>query len=83
MENDMLDFGHLVEGTVEKDPMTGKLVIRVDNGDGIGYTFDPQEALAAYVGQEVRLTLATFDTLDRLAALVNDGKNVMVGRGPV
>jgi hypothetical protein len=78
-----MDIGHLIEGIVEQDPMTDRFVIRVDNEDGTVSVFDVQEALAAYAGQEVRLTLASFQTLDHLAALVGDGKDVVVGRGPV
>lgn len=78
-----MDFGHLVEGTVEQDPMTERCIIRVDNGDGTVTLFDVQEVLEKYVTQEVRLTLATFDTLDLLANLVEDGKDALVGQSPV
>jgi len=78
-----MDFGHLIEGVVEQDPMSDRFVIRVDNDDGTVSTFDIQEALAKYVGQDVRLTLATLQTLDMLATMAEGGNDVLVGHGPV
>lgn len=65
-------FGHLIEGTVEQDPMTDRLVIRTVDADGNPVTFEPEKALAALVGQEVRFTLASFDQLTKLAQLVEE-----------
>lgn len=66
-----LDMGHLVEGTVELDPVTGRHVVRTSGG-----VFDIQEVLAKYLGKTVRLTLADFDTLQRLADLIQNGAQV-------
>jgi len=63
-------MGHLIEGVVEQDPMTERYVIRTEDAQGHPVSFDVQEALAKVNGQEVRLTLATFESLERLAALV-------------
>lgn len=65
-----MDMGHLIEGVVEQDPMTDRFVIRTEDAKGKPVTFDLQEALAKYKGQEVRLTLASFENLQKLAALV-------------
>jgi len=67
-----MDLGHLIEGVVEQDPMTDRYVIRTEDAQGRPKVFDPQEALAGYVGKEVRFTLATFENLSRLAALVEE-----------
>lgn len=68
----MMDMGHLIEGVVEQDPMTDRYVIRTEDAKGKPVTFDLQTALAKYKGQEVRLTLASFENLQKLAALVEE-----------
>lgn len=68
-----LDFGHLVEGIIELDPLTGRYVISSRDDQGRVVTFDPQRALEAYKGQEVRFTLASFENLNKLARLVEEG----------
>jgi hypothetical protein len=68
-----MDFGYLIEGVVEQDPLTDRYVIKVDKGDGTVAQFDIQEALARYKGQEVRLTLASFSDINALAAMVEQG----------
>lgn len=67
-----MDLGHLIEGVIEQDPMTDRYVIRTEDAQGRPKIFDPQEAMAKYVGKEVRLTLATFENLARLAAMVEE-----------
>lgn len=80
-----LDIGYLVEGTVERDPMTDRVTIRTVDADGKPIDFDPSQALAHYVGKEVRFTLASFETLDRLAELakVEEGGAVPLVGVPV
>jgi hypothetical protein len=78
-----MDFGYLIEGVVEQDPVTDRFVIRMDNDDGTVSMFDVQEALARYNGQEVRMTLATLQTLAMLVTMAEGGNDVVVGRGPV
>jgi hypothetical protein len=63
-------LGHLIEGTIEQDPMTDRYNIRTVDADGNPVTFDVQDALAALAGKEVRFTLVTFENLARLAELV-------------
>ena len=58
-------MGHLVEGVVEQDPMTDRYTIRTEQG-----SFDIQETLAKYKGKPVRLTLVDFETLRKLAEMV-------------
>lgn len=72
-----MKLGHLIEGVVEQDPLTDRYVIQTVDSDGNPVTFDPEKALAALLGQEVRLTLASFDALAQLAALVEDSDRVM------
>lgn len=62
--------------------MSDRFVIRTVDSDGNPVVFDVQDALAKLVGQEVRLTLASFESLAKLAAIVerqvlddNDGQN--------
>lgn len=68
-----MDFGYLVEGVIEQDPLSDRYVIKVDNGDGTVTQFDIQAALARYKGQEVRLTLASFADISALASMVEQG----------
>jgi len=63
-------MGYLIEGTVEQDPMTDKIVIRTTDAQGRPVSFDPMEAFAKLRGQEVRFTLVSFANLSRLAAMV-------------
>jgi isochorismate hydrolase len=65
-------MGHLVEGVVEQDPMTDRYVIRAEGHDGKAIIFDLQEALAAFNGKEVRVTLNSFENLSKLAQMVEE-----------
>jgi hypothetical protein len=69
---DPLNFGHLIEGVVEQDPITDRYVIRTEDAQGHPVSFDVQEALAKFKGKEVRLTLASFENLERLAKMVEE-----------
>lgn len=83
MSQNPLDLGHLVEGIIEQDPMTDRFVIRTYDSEGKPYTFDPQEAFGKLVGKEVRFTLASFENLAKLAALVEgQGTGVVHGIFP-
>jgi len=63
------NMGHLVEGVVEQDPITDQFTIRTPEGT----TFDVQKALGELKGQAVRFTLVSFETLQRLAEMVEKG----------
>lgn len=67
---DPLQLGHLIEGVVEQDPMTDRYVIHTQDPQGRPVTVDIQALLAKFNGQEVRLTLASFENLAKLAQLV-------------
>jgi hypothetical protein len=69
-----MDLGYLVEGVVEQDPLSDRYVLKVEKGDGTVSQFDIQEALARYKGQEVRLTLASFESINALAEMVEKGE---------
>jgi len=59
-------LGHLIEGAVERDPVTDRWRIRTSPSE----TFDVQDALSKFEGKDVRFTLISFDQLAKLAALV-------------
>ncbi len=67
-----LDLGHVKEGVVEIDPMSGRMVLRSETPNGFEY-FDVQEALTKYDGQEVRVVIVPFSTINRVAELVENG----------
>ncbi len=52
--------------------------------DGRPYTWSLVEALAKYEGQEVRVVIVTFDTINKVAELVAQGglkiEDTMVGK---
>ena len=62
-------LGHLIEGTIEQDPMTDRYNIRTVNAQGQPETFDVQAALATLAGKEVRFTLVSLENLAKLAGL--------------
>ncbi len=65
-----MKFGHLIEGTVEQDPLSDRYVLRTVDAKGQHRTVDVQDLLAEFKGKEVRLTLASFENLAELAKLV-------------
>jgi len=67
------DYGYLVEGTVEENPATGALTIRTEK-DGCAFNFNPLDALRAYQGQEVRLTLVSHATMAHLQKLLEEAQ---------
>jgi hypothetical protein len=74
MQYSNMDFGHLVEGTIEQDPLTNLYGIRVPQKDGSVTVFDVQDALAKLAGQEVRFTLVSFETLEKVAKMVEEAE---------
>jgi hypothetical protein len=72
MTTEDLDYGHVKEGVVEIDPMTGRMTIRSEANGGFEH-FDVQEALTKYRGEMVRVVIAPFSTINRLAQLVENG----------
>jgi citrate lyase gamma subunit len=66
-----MDLGIMVEGVVELDPMTGRMVLRIQQDDGSNVFLDIQEQLAKQVGKEVRFILTPMTSIYELAKLVN------------
>ncbi len=62
-------LGHIVEGRVEQDPLTGRYQVMSIGRDGKARVADLQDLVAPYLGKEVRLTLASFENLEQLARL--------------
>lgn len=73
MDDDKLDLGHVKEGVVELDPMTGHWVLRCPTGDGGYEYFDVQAALEGYRNEDVRLVLVSVATIRRVEQMVNSG----------
>lgn len=67
-----LDLGYIREGTVEIDPLTGRMVIRTTTTEGYEY-LDVQEALTKYEGQDVRVVIVPCSTINKVADLVESG----------
>ncbi len=61
-------LGTLLEGVIERDPLTGDYHLVTEEG-GVAKIHTMQELLAKYDGKEVRLTLASFEDLEQLAEL--------------
>lgn len=67
------DFGHLVEGVVEQDPMSDRYVIRHEVPGGVE-VFDVQETLKRYKGTQVRVIVVSLEAVERVAKLVAEGE---------
>ena len=68
-----MDLGILVEGVVELDPMSGRMVLRVQQQDGSNTFVDVQEQLERYQGEEVRFILTPQRSISELARMVESG----------
>lgn len=69
-----MDLGTLVEGVVELDPMSGRMVLRVQQPDGSNTFLDVQEQLERYKGEEVRFIMTPLKTIAELQRLVESGE---------
>jgi len=65
-------LGHILEGRVEQDPLTGHYQVMTVGQDGKAVVVDPQDLLVGYVGKDVRLTLISFANLDLLTRMAED-----------
>ena len=65
-------LGHLIEGTVGIDPVSGRHCLMVEDHGHKTYALDPLDLLAAYEGKEVRLTLISFEHLNELAQMAEE-----------
>lgn len=72
-QTDKIDLGLMVEGIVELDPMSGRLVVRYEDDQGNFQFHDVQEYLLRYKGQEVRCIITPTATIAQLAKLVEQG----------
>lgn len=66
-----LDLGIMVEGVVELEPMTGRMVLRIPQDDGSNLFLDIQEQLAKHQGKEVRFIVTPMASIAELARLVD------------
>jgi len=69
-----MDLGTLLEGVIELDPMTGRMVLRVPQEDGTNEFVDIQERLETYKGEEVRFILTPLRTIAEIAEMVESGE---------
>lgn len=67
------DIGHLLEGTVEQNPLDGTYFLRLQKDDGSVSILKLSSILDPYLGQEVRLTLASIEAIDRLTKILGEG----------
>jgi len=67
-----LDMGLMVEGVVELDPMTGRLIIRYQDAKGEFQTADVQERLLQYKGEDVRCIITPMSSVRQLAHMVEN-----------
>jgi len=74
MSDENLDFGVIVEGVVEIEPMTGRYLIRTTDQNDRPIGIDVQKALERYKGQQVRFILTPFETIEKLAQLAEQSQ---------
>ena len=68
------NLGLMVEGVVELDPMTGRLVIRYEDITGANQFVDVEERLRQYQGDAVRCIITPTASINHLARLVEEGQ---------
>jgi hypothetical protein len=68
-----MDLGLMVEGVVELDPMTGRMVLRIQQEDGSNLFLDIQEQLEKHKGKEIRLIATPLEAIAELARMVEAG----------
>lgn len=64
----------MVEGVVELDPMTGRMVLRIQRPEGGNDFLDIQAELEKQNGKEVRLIVTPLESIAELARLIEDGE---------
>jgi len=69
-----MDYGIFIEGVVELDPITGRLVLRIQQQDGSNVFLDVQELLEKYKGEEVRFILTPLKVVAEIAKMVEFGE---------
>lgn len=69
-----MDLGIILEGVVELDPMSGRMVIRIQELNGSSAFMDIQSQMEKYKGEEVRFILTPLRTVSQLAKMVESGE---------
>jgi len=71
------DLGHILDGVIERNPMSDKLQLHTLDVEGKSLVIDLEDLFSRYVGQEVKLTLAPMDNIRRLQEVLGDGEGVV------
>jgi len=71
------DIGHILEGTIEKDPLDDSYSIRLVRKDGTPDVLKISDLLDPYMGQEVRLTLASIEAIEKLTKIFEEGEEAL------
>lgn len=69
-----LDLGVVVEGVVELDPISGRLIIRSEDEHGQFQEVDVQARMEQYQGEEVRFIMTPLRTVSEIAQMVEAGE---------
>lgn len=73
----LTDLGHILDGVIERNPMTDRLQLHTVDSKGRPHTIDLENLLAKYEGQEVKLTLASMANLQKIQEALGDGESVL------
>lgn len=71
-----MDLGTMVEGFVELDPISDRMVLRIQQEDGSNVFIDVQEALRKYKGEEVRFILTPLQTIAEITRIVDSSSEL-------
>ena len=71
------DLGHILEGVVERDPMSERLQLHTVDAKGQATTIDLLKLLEEYESQEVRFVLTSMESIRKVEELLGDGEGVM------
>lgn len=77
MDLNLADLGYIIEGVVERDPMTERLQVHTVDHQGQPMTVDILEAFEKYMGQDIKFTLASMETIQKVAEALEGGEGVM------
>lgn len=77
MSNLPLDLGYIIDGVVERDPMTERLRIYTVDAKGSPVVIYMDDLLERYEGREIKLTLASMETIRAIEENLGDGPGVM------
>lgn len=77
MDLNLNDLGYIIEGVLERDPMTDRIQVFTVDHQGDPKTIDVLDAFEKYEGQEIKFTLASMENIRKVAEALEGGDEVL------